>query len=89
VAAITVAELLVDVELASAKTRQNRQSLVDDIVAGLPIVDFDLEVARAHSQLLAAVRRQGRQRGAHDLIVAATARSSNRTVVTADQQCLQ
>jgi tRNA(fMet)-specific endonuclease VapC len=85
VAAITVAELLVGVESARAKTRQNRQSLVDDIVAALPIVDYDLEVAKAHSQLLVAVRRQGRPRGAHDLIIAATALSSNRTVVTADQ----
>ncbi|HVB51772.1 MAG TPA: PIN domain-containing protein [Acidimicrobiales bacterium] len=85
VAAVTVAELLVGVELAKGKTRHNRQSLVDDILAALPIVDYDLEVAKAHSQLLVAVRLQGRPRGAHDLIIAATAMSSNRTVVTADQ----
>jgi tRNA(fMet)-specific endonuclease VapC len=85
VAAITIAELLVGVELARTKTKHKRQSLVDDIVAALPIVDYDLEVAKAHCQLLVAVRRQGRPRGAHDLIIAATALSSNRTVVTADQ----
>ena len=85
VAAITLAELLVGVELSKGRTRHSRQSFVDDIVASLPIVDYDLAVARAHSQLLVAVRRQGRPRGAHDLIIAASALSSNRVVVTADQ----
>jgi tRNA(fMet)-specific endonuclease VapC len=85
VAAITLAELQVGVELSKGKTRHSRQGLVDDIVASLPIVDYDLAVARAHSQLLVAVRRQGRPRGAHDLIIAASALSSNRVVVTADQ----
>ncbi len=32
----------------------------------------------------AEVRRSGRPRGAHDLIVAATARATARTVITAD-----
>lgn len=85
VAAITVAELQVGVELSKGKTRHSRQSLVDDIVASLPIVDYDLGVARAHCQLLVAVRRQGRPRGAHDLIIAASALSSNRLLVTADR----
>jgi tRNA(fMet)-specific endonuclease VapC len=85
VAAVTVAELQVGVELSKGKTRHSRQSLVDDIVTSLPIVDYDLSVARAHSQLLVAVRRQGRPRGAHDLIIAAIALSSTRVVVTADQ----
>jgi prevent-host-death family protein len=33
---------------------------------------------------LVAVRRSGRPRGAHDLVIAATARASKRTVVTSD-----
>jgi len=85
VAAITLAELSVGVELSKGKTKVSRQGLVDEIVASIPIVDYDFSVARAHSQLLVAVRRQGRPRGAHDLIIAATALSSNRVVVTADQ----
>jgi len=85
VAAITLAELLVGVELSKGNTRVGRQGLVDDIVASVPIIDYDLSVARAHSQLLVAVRKQGRPRGAHDLIIAASALSSNRVVVTADQ----
>ena len=84
-AAITLAELLVGVELSKGKTKVSRQGLVDEIVASVPIVDYDLSVSRAHSQLLVAVRQQGRPRGAHDLIIAASALSSNRVVVTADQ----
>jgi tRNA(fMet)-specific endonuclease VapC len=85
IAAITVAELQVGVELSKGKTRFSRQELLDEIVVSMPIVDYDLEVARAHAKLLAAVRRQGRPRGAHDLIIAATASSAGRSLVTADQ----
>lgn len=85
IAAITVAELQVGVELSKGKTGHSRQDLFDEVVASVPIVDYDLEVARAHAKLLLAVRRQGRPRGAHDLIIAATALSSGRSLVTADQ----
>ena len=85
IAAITVAELQVGVELSKGKTRKNREALLDQILMVVPIIDYDVVVAHAHAQLLAAVRQQGRPRGAHDLIIAATAVSSNRTVVTADK----
>jgi len=42
------------------------------------------EAARAHADLLAAVRAAGSPRGAHDLIIAATAVETERIVVTAD-----
>ena len=89
VAAITVAELKVGVALSKGKTKQSRQSLVDEIVASVPIVNYDLEVAEAHATLLVEVRRQGRPRGAHDLIIAASALSSGRAVVTADQSAFR
>ena len=50
----------------------------------LPAQFDDLVVAEAHAELLAEVRSQGRPRGAHDLIIAATARASGRTVLSAD-----
>lgn len=50
----------------------------------LPIEAYNLAVARAHATLLAHVRRTGRPRGAHDLLIAATAAARQRTVVTAD-----
>jgi tRNA(fMet)-specific endonuclease VapC len=84
IAAITAAELAVGVELATGRRRQNRQAFVEALLEALPIIAYDLDVARAHTTLLAAVRRAGRPRGAHDLIIAATALATARTVVTAD-----
>ncbi len=84
IATITVAELQVGVALAKGRTKQIRQSLVDEVVASIPILDYDLAVARTHAKLLAFLRRQGRPRGAHDLIIAATALAANRILVSAD-----
>jgi len=84
IAAVTVAELLAGVELASAAHRPRRQALVESIVAAIPIEDHDLDVARSHALLLAHAQRSGRRRGAHDLIIAATARARGRIVVTGD-----
>lgn len=84
IAAITAAELLVGVELAARDQRSARERFVAAILDAVPIEDYDLEVARAHAALLAAVRRAGRPRGAHDLIIAATASARDRAVVTAD-----
>jgi tRNA(fMet)-specific endonuclease VapC len=84
IAAITVAELVVGVELASPPDRDARQMYIDDIVASIPILPYDRDVAVEHAQLLVAVRQAGRPRGAHDLLIAATARASKRVVVTAD-----
>jgi tRNA(fMet)-specific endonuclease VapC len=84
VAAITIAELGVGVEIAVGKRRQARRAFLEDIVLTLPILEYDLDVARVHSGLLVAARKSGLPRGAHDLIIAATAKSTGRTVVTAD-----
>jgi tRNA(fMet)-specific endonuclease VapC len=85
IAAVTAAELLVGVELADAARRPGRQALAEAILAGIPIEDYDLEVARSHALLLAHARRSGRARGAHDLVIAATALARERIVVTTDQ----
>jgi len=84
IAAITAAELLVGVELSDGKTRQRRGAFVEDVLESIPIESYDLDVARVHASLLAHTRRSGRPRGAHDLLIAATARAHNRTVVSAD-----
>ena len=86
IAAISVAELTVGVLLASPRQRTRRQGYVDEIVASIPILPYDEFVAVQHANLLAAVRRAGRPRGAHDLIIAATAATSGRTVVSADRR---
>jgi tRNA(fMet)-specific endonuclease VapC len=84
IAAITIAELRVGVELATRANRAGRDRFVDAVINAVPVVDYDIHVAEVHGMLLAAVRRQGRPRGAHDLIIAATARATGRVVVTAD-----
>lgn len=86
VAPITVAELLVGVELDDRRRRHSRQRYVEAILASVPVETYDLEVARAHSLLLAHARRTGRPRGAHDLLIAATALARSRMVVTKDQE---
>jgi tRNA(fMet)-specific endonuclease VapC len=84
IAAITAAELLVGVELADARRRPDRAAYVDDVLATVPVEDYTLDVAAAHARLLAHARRTGRPRGAHDLIIAATAAATRRTVLTSD-----
>jgi tRNA(fMet)-specific endonuclease VapC len=84
VAAITVAELLVGVELADPDRQHRRQRLVEDLLSALPIEPYVHSTARAHARLLAHVKRVGRPRGAHDLIIAATAVATGRSVLTTD-----
>jgi tRNA(fMet)-specific endonuclease VapC len=85
IAAVTLAELLVGVEMADTKRRRvARQAFVNDVLEAVPVITYDEEIARVHAELLVAVRRIGRPRGAHDLIIAATARATARTVLTGD-----
>lgn len=72
-------------EIATGRRRQARKAFLDDIIATLPVITYDTDVARAHTQLLVAVRKTGRPRGAHDLIIAATALATGRVVVTSDR----
>jgi len=81
---ITAAELLLGVELADETHRRGRADFVERVLAGIPMIEYDLAVARSHARLLAHVRRTGTPRGAHDLIVAATAAATRRTVVSRD-----
>ena len=85
VAAITIAELIVGVHLADRRHRSARTSFVNEITDVIPIVNYDAAAAASHAELLVAVRRQGRPRGAHDLIIAATAKATQREIVSADR----
>ena len=84
IAAITAAELLVGVHLADDARRAARSGFVRSVLDTVPVEDYDGQVAHAHASLLAHVRRSGRPRGAHDLIIAATAVARERVVVSAD-----
>lgn len=85
VAAITVAELRVGVQLAKGRRREKRAHFVEAVLNAVSIEPYDLNVAEAHADLLAHVRRAGAPRGAHDLIIAATARAQERQVVSSDK----
>ena len=82
---MTIAELRVGVELSAGRRRRDRQAFLDDVLAAIPVLPYDLDAAEAHAHLLVTVRRQGRPRRAHDLVIAATAVSARRIVVTADR----
>jgi tRNA(fMet)-specific endonuclease VapC len=84
IAAITAAELLVGVERAVASRRDRRASFVEDVLANVPVEDYGVDIARAHARLLAYTSAAGTPRGAHDLIIAATAVATDREVVTHD-----
>lgn len=83
-AAVTAAELLVGVELADDDRRSQRASSVEALLTAIPLIPYDLAVAREHARLLAHTRRAGRPRGAHDLQIAATAAATGRTILTTD-----
>jgi tRNA(fMet)-specific endonuclease VapC len=82
VAAITVAELRTGVELAGDRHRAGRIEFLLRILENLPVEPYDHMTAEAHGRLLAHVHRTGRKRGAHDLIIAATAVATRRIVLT-------
>ncbi|MEO3800102.1 PIN domain-containing protein [Nonomuraea sp. B1E8] len=84
IAAITVAELLVGVELADAARRSDRQTFVDDVLALIPVEEYTTNVARVHARLMAHARREGKPRGAYNLLIAATGAATARTVITMD-----
>lgn len=83
--AIVVAEYLAGVAGDDQPARAaGQRALLEQILTVLPVEDYDLDVAEHHAQLLQFTRRDGHPRGPHDLIVAATARASDRVLVTTD-----
>ncbi len=84
IAAVTVAELRTGIELASPRHQAARAEFLVTVLETLPVEIYDVNVAEAHGRLLAHVHRTGAKRGAQDLIIAATAVATRRTVVTTD-----
>jgi tRNA(fMet)-specific endonuclease VapC len=84
IAAVSLAELQFGVELADDSRRARRQEFVDGVRALIPVEDYTSDVAIIHARLLGHVRREGKRRNAHDLIIAATAAATARTLVTTD-----
>jgi tRNA(fMet)-specific endonuclease VapC len=85
VAAITTAELWVGVRLAKGSRRDKRERFIEAVLDAVSVEPYDLDVAEAHAVLLVHAQQTGMPRGAHDLIIAATARARDRQVVSSDQ----
>lgn len=85
IAAITVAELRTGIELANVRHRAARAEFLVKVLETLPVEPYDLATAEVHGRLLAHVHRSGTKRGAHDLMIAATALATKRIVLTTDR----
>ncbi|NLY00122.1 MAG: type II toxin-antitoxin system VapC family toxin [Rhodopirellula sp.] len=83
ISVITASELLVGVHRADTEARrQKRSAFVEAILSQIPIFDFTMEVARVHAELFALLTARGELVGAHDLIIAATAKHYTSAVMT-------
>jgi tRNA(fMet)-specific endonuclease VapC len=81
--AILIAEYLAGVHLDRDAGRQAaQQAFLAEILTVIPVCAYDRSVAEHHAALLAYTAREGQRRGPHDLIVAATARATGRTILT-------
>ncbi|MGH8728819.1 MAG: PIN domain-containing protein [Burkholderiales bacterium] len=84
--AITCLELLVGIHQANtAKRRVTRTAFVERLLADLPVLNFDLDTARVHAELLAAIPKNITV-GAHDLIIGATAMRYGFALLTTNAQ---
>lgn len=72
--------------MTNAVARARAERRIEDLLARLSIVAFDLEIARLHARLSADLTAKGALVGAHDLIIAATALSLDYRVATRDRR---
>lgn len=85
IAALTVAEFRTGIELAGSEERAAvRIQALNAITSNLDVLEYTEATAMHHGRLLAQVRRAGVPRSAHDLIIAAHAVETGRTLLTAD-----
>ena len=85
IASVSVAEYRVGIELADTPERAaERVRALATITAVIDVMDYTAATAAHHGRLLAHVRRSGTPRGAHDLIIAAHAAETGRTVISKD-----
>jgi predicted nucleic acid-binding protein len=70
--------------LQGAIPRARVHAAVELVLSRVPVVPFDLDVARVHAMLSAELRAKGSAVGAHDLMIAATAVYLDAPVATRD-----
>ena len=83
---VVVAEYMTGVELAPPGYRASMERFLDTLLEEVPILPYDEEIVPSHARLLAWTRQHGNPRSQHDLIIAATAAVTGRTILTTDQK---
>lgn len=87
VSVVTVAELLMGVHRADTPQRRERRSaFVEAVISGVGVLEFTLPVARIHAEIGAHLAQVGQMIGAHDLIIAATAKYHDLSLLTDNAQ---
>jgi tRNA(fMet)-specific endonuclease VapC len=85
VAAVSIAEYRVGIELADTASRAaERSRALAAFTSVVEVLDYTEVTATHHARLIAHVRRTGTPRSAHDLIIAAHAAESGRIVLSLD-----
>jgi predicted nucleic acid-binding protein len=83
ISVITVSELLVGVHRANTEQRrQRRAEFVETVISGVGVLELTVPIARLHAEIYSEIARVGKMIGAHDLIIAATARYHDLEIVT-------
>jgi tRNA(fMet)-specific endonuclease VapC len=86
-AAITASELIHGVHRAESSARRKRRAeFVERLLETVPVLPFDLGVARTHAALWADLSRAGTPIGVHDLLIAATALTYRMSVATRNER---
>jgi predicted nucleic acid-binding protein len=70
--------------LSSAVARTRAERFVEMVLASIPVIPFDLEVARVHARLDAELSAAGASVGDADLMIAATAVALDYRIATRD-----
>jgi len=87
ISAVTASELLHGVHRARTPVQgHRRQAFVEGLLAQLPVVPFDLTVARMHASLWADLAKRGVAVGERDLMIGATAIAKNYRLATRDER---
>lgn len=83
--AVTAHELLRGVaRLATGVRRARSERWLEALLNSVPIIEYDLDVARVHAALWAEMSASGRALGEHDQMIAATAISLGYDLATRD-----
>lgn len=85
IASVPVAEYRAGIEMAGpAERAAERARALAVITSAVNVLDYTEATAAHHGRLLAHARRRGTARGAHDLIIAAHAAETGRTILSRD-----